>query len=155
MQSRAWQEAEWAKHKRHLEALRGDSAAREAMLAERAADKAHREQVRQRREQKVANEQCLEEALKGHGENKMGSASQKHILVEESNMLDYLKSEHTMEIQDSVFIQIEDNRERLWRQTKNILSLSKAKLDKQEKDGSQKHQQLNLRYCSEEQIARK
>ena len=54
LHARHFQETEWALHKRELEALRGETVTRERMLAERAAEKAHREELRQRRQQNVA-----------------------------------------------------------------------------------------------------
>ena len=72
---------------------------------------------------------------------------QKYKRVDQNN-IDYLDSEHTLAIQSSAYVKVENNRERILRQQIQKKDLIKPKY--KGKDGCNiNNQHLNLRFCNE------
>ena len=72
----------------------------------------------------------------------------------DDNKLDYLKSEHAMALQDSQYVKIDDNRERIFWQ-----KYYANKLDGMQNSGSNgallQNQKLNMRFVCEQEVLKK
>lgn len=68
----------------------------------------------------------------------------------DNNDLDYLRTEHSMAIQDSKYVKIETNRERIFEHYLHSLKC-KQQLGKQQIN-LMSNNKLNLRYCREEDV---
>lgn len=69
----------------------------------------------------------------------------------DTNIIDYLDSEHTLAIQNSPYVKIENNRERILQQQLQKRDLIQPKY--KGKDGCNiNNQRLNLRFCNEAEV---
>lgn len=107
----------------------------------------------QAKEEDAEIDMSFDQAVKNNQD--MDAVVQKYTMMDQ-NAIDYLKSEHSMAVQNSKYIKIENNRERILREQMKMMKLMGAgKLPKKlgnEGVFSLKNQRLNLRFCKEEYV---